>query len=145
LVCLSAPAGLAVAAAIAFAAFAELILVQTRFAQFLTDLLTRRPRLNLTRLTVPSAVALATLPKSVLVFTGKPQLLALAPASTPATVIDTDPPRSDLKALGRDCGGKREKGSRKGDGKCRPVHNDTPVIVRGQRAGCGRVPASVPG
>jgi hypothetical protein len=56
-----ASAGLSVAPTIAFPLLAQSIFVEAGFPQILTDLLARRPRLGLARLTIPATIALALL------------------------------------------------------------------------------------
>jgi len=47
-------------------------------------------RLSLAHLAIPSAITLTLLAQSILVFTGEPQLLALAAAAAAAAIIQAD-------------------------------------------------------
>jgi hypothetical protein len=68
-----APAGLAVLAAISFAALAEPLLVEARCPQFLTDI----PSGALAGLAVSAAIALAALAEPLLLLARKSQFLAI--------------------------------------------------------------------
>jgi hypothetical protein len=105
-VLLAASAGFAVAAAVAFALFAEPVLVQTGFAQFAADIPPNRP---LAGLAVSAAVSFALLAQAVLVFAGAPQFLALPAAAAP--VVDADASRPNLEGL-------RQRRDRSGDQGC---------------------------
>jgi hypothetical protein len=94
--------GLAIPAAISFASFAQLVLVETGLPQFGAHIPTNW---SLAGLAVSAAISFAPLPQRVLVFTGTPQLLAL-PSST---VVDSDASRSNLNGLGEGGDRKYEK------------------------------------
>jgi hypothetical protein len=83
-------AGLAIPAAVSFASFAQLILVEAGLPQFAAHI---PPSWPLAGLSVSAAISFAPLSQRVLVFTGTPQFLAL-----PSSYSDAS--RSDLDRLG---------------------------------------------
>ena len=87
----SPSASLAISAAISFASFAQLVLVEAGLSQFGARI---PPNWSLAGLPVSAAISFAPLAEHVLVFAGAPQLLAFP---TP----QTDASRSNLNGLGK--------------------------------------------
>jgi hypothetical protein len=97
-------ASLAILAAISFASFAQLVLVETGLSQFAAHV---SPSRSLAGLAVSAAIPFTPLAQHVLVFAGTPQLLAFS-----APQPDTS--RSNLNGLGK----RRDRNHKKSSSRC---------------------------
>src|SRR5215207_1007583 len=87
-------AGLSITPTITLALLAQPILVEARGAQLFAHF---PARLSLAHLAIATAITLTLLPQSIPVFTGEPQLLALAATAAAAAIIHADAAGADLK------------------------------------------------
>jgi hypothetical protein len=106
---------LPVPAAIAFALFAQLVLVETSLPQFAAHI---PPSWSLAGLPVCAAISFAPLPQPVFVFAGTPQFLAL-PTPSAAAIVDTDASGSNLNRLGKGRHRNKKKNHCRRDGECK--------------------------
>jgi hypothetical protein len=104
-----------VPATIAFALFAQPVLVETGLPQFAAHI---PPNWSLAGLPVSAAVSFTLLPQPVFVFAGTPQFFAL-PTTSAAPIVDAHTSRSNLDRLGKGRDRKRNNGRCCRDGECK--------------------------
>ena len=105
----TAPAHFTVTAAVTFALFTQLILIETSRPQFAAHV---SCHWSLASLPIGSAISLATLAQPVFVFASQTQLFALSAASSGSPIVNSNAARSNLHGLREACDRKNEKSSR---------------------------------